>query len=48
MARKERPGEKLMDKRLTDERFNNPQDRRIDPQTLGRKLRESFRKRRSM
>jgi hypothetical protein len=48
MARKERPGEKLMDKRLTDDRFNNPQDPRIDPQTPGRKLRESLRKRRGM
>jgi hypothetical protein len=43
MARKERPGEKLMDKRLTDERFTNPLDRRIDPQTPGRKLRKSLR-----
>ena len=44
MAPKERPGEKLMDKRLTDERFKNPLDPRIDPQTPGRKLRKSFRK----
>ncbi len=34
MARKKRPGEELMDKKLTDQRYNNPQDPRIYKQIL--------------
>lgn len=38
MARKERPGEKLMDKRPTDDRYNDPLDVRIQE----RKLKEAL------
>ena len=38
MARKKRPGEDLMDKKLTDGRYNNPQDVRIQE----RKYKESL------
>ena len=43
MARKERPGDKLMDKKLTDGRYKKPLDARIQTKRLDealRKLRE--------
>jgi len=43
MAPKEQPGDKFVDKRLTNGRFKFRLDPRIDPQTPGRKLRKSFR-----
>jgi len=43
MARKERLGEKLMDKRLTDDRYNNPVDERIQERKLRKSL-ENLRK----
>jgi hypothetical protein len=43
MARKERPGEKLIDKNLTDDRYNNPQDARIQERKLEKSL-EKLRK----
>lgn len=38
MARKKRPGEELMDKKLTDQRYNNPQDARIQKRKLDKAL----------
>mgnify|MGYP007034177140 CR=1 FL=1 len=43
MPRKERPGEKLMDKRLTDDRYNKPLDVRIQERKLNKAL-ENLRK----
>ena len=40
MARKERSGDKLMDKGLTDRRYNNPQDARIQKKRLDEALRK--------
>ena len=40
MTRKERPGDKLIDKRLTDRRYNNPQDVRIQKKKLDKALRK--------
>ena len=38
MARKERPGEKLMDKGLTDDRYTKPLDARIQERKLKKSL----------
>jgi len=38
MARKKRPGEELMDKKLTDRRFLNPLDPRIQERKLNKSL----------
>jgi len=43
MARKKRPGEDLMDKKLTDGRYNDPQDVRIQARKLRKSL-ENLRK----
>ena len=38
MARKEQSGDKLMDKKLTDRRFSNPLDPRIQERKLNKSL----------